>query len=85
MEEERISLLFYYGTHIQDIWNQVEVYFTGCLHFSQLTPQTAIFGFYNIDNDTFLIQCHILLLLKLPIQYQKIRIFYLLTILDDRR
>ena len=45
MEERNISVL---------------KYFTDCLHFSQLTPQTAIFGFHNIDNDTFLIQNHIL-------------------------
>ena len=34
--------------------------------FSQLTPQTAIFGFHDID-DTFQIQNHILLLFKLYI------------------
>ena len=65
MEEETISHLFYYCIYIQDIQNQV--YFTDCFHFSQLTPQTAIFGFLNIDNDTFLIQNHILLLFKLYI------------------
>ena len=37
------------------------------LHFSQLTPQTAIFSFHNIDNGTFLIQNCILLLLELHI------------------
>ena len=37
MEEETISHLFYYCTHIQDIWNQVQIYFTYCFHFSQLT------------------------------------------------
>ena len=67
MEEEIISHLFYYCTHVQDIWNQVQIYFTDCFHFSQLTPQTAIFGFHDIDNDTFLIQNHILLLFKLYI------------------
>ena len=50
---------------MQDIWNQVQAYFTDCLHFSQLTPQTPVFYFRNINNDTFLIQNHILLLLKL--------------------
>ena len=35
--------------------------------FSQLTPQTAIFGFHDIDNDTFQIQNQILLLFKLCI------------------
>ena len=67
MKKEIISHLFCYCTHIQYIWNQVRAYFTDCLHFSQLTPQTAIFGFHNIDNDTFLIQNHTLLLLKLHI------------------
>ena len=62
MKEETISHLFYYCIYIQDIWNQVQIYFTDCFHFSQLTPQTAIFGFHNIDNDTFLIQNHILLI-----------------------
>ena len=52
---------------MQDIWNQVQAYFTDCLHFSKLTPQTAIFGFHDIDSDAFLIQNHILLLLKLCI------------------
>ena len=67
MEEETIRQLFYYSTHIQDIWNQVQTYFTDGVHFSQLTPQTAIFGFYNIDNNTFLFQNQILLLFKLHI------------------
>ena len=52
---------------IQHIWNQVQIYFTDCFDFSQLTPQTAIFGFHDIDNNTFLIQNHILLLFKLYI------------------
>ena len=37
------------------------------VYFSQLTPQTAIFRFNNIDNDTFLVQNHILLLLQLHV------------------
>ena len=67
MEEETISHLFYYCIHIQDIWNQVQIYFTDCFDFSQLTPPTALFGFHDIDNNTFLIQNHILLLFKLYI------------------
>ena len=64
MEEETASHLFYYCIHIQNIWNQVQIYFTDCFDFSQLTPQTAIFGFHDNDKDTFLIQNHILLLFK---------------------
>ena len=67
IEEETISHLFYYCSHIQDIWNLVQIYFTDCFHFSQLTPQAAIFGFHITDNDTFQIQNHILLLFKLHI------------------
>ena len=67
MEEETTSHLFDYCTHIQDIWNQVQAHLTDCLHFSQLTPRTVFFGFHNIDNATFLIQNHILLLLKLHV------------------
>ena len=64
-EEETVSHLFYYCIHIQNIWNQVQIYFTDWFQFSKLTPQTAICGFHNIDNNTFLIQNHILLLFKL--------------------
>ena len=67
MEEETISHLFYYCTHVEDIWNQVHTYFTDCFPFSQFTPHTATFGFCNIGNDTFLIHKHTLLLFKLHI------------------
>ena len=70
IEDETISHLFYYCTHIQDIWNHVQSDLTDCLHFLQLTQQTAIFFvFQNIDNNTFLTQNHILLLLKLQMWY----------------
>ena len=35
MEGETISHLFYYCIHIQDISNQVQIYFTDSFHFSQ--------------------------------------------------
>ena len=61
---------------MQDILNQVQAYFTECLHFSQLTPKTAIFGFHNIDNDTFLIiKSHITFTQITYMQFQKVRIF----------
>ena len=67
MKEETISYLFYYCTRIKDIWNQAQAYSTDSLHFSQLKPQIALYGFHNIDNDTFRIQNHIPLLFKLHI------------------
>ena len=67
MKKETISHLFYYCTHTKDVWDQIQAYFTDSLHFSQLTAQTAIFGFHKTDNDTLHIQNHILLLLKLHV------------------
>ena len=49
------------------MWNQVHAYFTYCLHFTQLTLQALTFCHHNTDNDTPLIQNHVLLLLKLHI------------------
>ena len=67
MEEETISHLFYYCTHIQDVWNQVQPFFTDFFHFSHLTPETAVSGIHGIDNNTFLIQNRISLLFRLHI------------------
>ena len=52
---------------ISHLNNQAQTYFTNCFHFSELTPQTTILGFHKIVNDTFLVQNHILPLLKLHI------------------
>ena len=75
MEEEAISYLFYYCTHIQDIWHQAQAYFTDCLHFPHLTPKTAIFGFIVLIMTLFFIQNHILLLLKLHLYITRNYVF----------
>ena len=80
MEEETISHLFYYCTHIPDIWHQVQIKFSDCLCFSQSTPQTVIFCVHDICNDTFLIQCNILPLLKLHIYNARKYGLFLLTV-----
>ena len=71
IEDKTISYIFYCCTQLQHICNQVQAYFTDCLHFSQLTPQFAIFGFHNIDNDTFLIE-------KVVLSFVLIFLFYTL-------
>ena len=80
MEEETISHLFYYCTHIPDIWNQVQIKFSDCLCFLQSTPQTVIFCVHDICNDTFLIQYNILPLLKLHIYNARKYGLFLLTV-----
>ena len=52
--EESMSHRFSYCTGIQGFWNQVEAYFTDCLRFAQLTPQTDTFDFHNNDMTLFL-------------------------------
>ena len=76
MEEETVCYLFYYCTHIQVIWNQVKAYFTYGLYFPQLTPKDVICSFHNTDNETFLIQNHILLSLKLHICNARKYVFF---------
>ena len=83
MEEETISHLFYYCIHIQDIWDQVQIYFPDCFHFSKLTLQTTIFGFHNIDNDNFLIQNDILLFFKLYIYSARKRVLSFNNFLNE--
>ena len=83
MEEETISHLFYYCIHIQDIWDQVQIYFPDCFHFSKLTLQTTIFGFHNIDNDNFLIQNDILLFFKLYIYNARKRVLSFNNFLNE--
>ena len=75
MEEETISHLFYYCIHIQDIWNQVQIYFTDCFHFSQLTPQTAIFGSHNINMILLLFKITYYFYSNYIYKCQKTRIF----------
>ena len=55
-----ILLLHSYTRYLES--NQVQTYFA-----PQLAPQTVIFGLHNVDKDTFHIQNHNLLLLKLPL------------------
>ena len=95
MEENTISHLFNYCTDdLQDISNQVQAYFTDCLHFSQSSPQTAPFGFHSIDNDSFLLQNHIIFLLRRHIcntrkyrflSFNNFLIFYLDKIKNSER
>ena len=59
MDEEIIRHLLYYCIHIQDIWNQVQAYFTDYLHFHGLSLFAFILliilqlentGFYLLTN-----------------------------------
>ena len=79
MEEETISHLFYYYNHIQDVRDQVQLYFTDCFHFSHLT---------TLSHLTLIILIMTLFLSKITYYFHSNNIytipenmgFYLLTI-----
>ena len=48
-----------------DLWNKLTSFFTPSLNLDPLTPQSAILGFFDCSDNTFLIRNHILLLFKL--------------------
>lgn len=46
------------------LWSQIEVFFKDSLTFPSISPQSAIFGFFEVDHSNFFILNHILLLYK---------------------
>ena len=47
-----------------NLWSNIKGYFNDNLNIPLLTPQSAIFGFLEVDNNIFYILNHILLLFK---------------------
>ena len=79
-EKNTLSLRFHYCTYIQNIAINLGISLQ-IVCFSQLTTQTAIFVFHNINNYTFLIENPMLLLFKVYINiYTYIYIFIYLSI-----
>ena len=74
------SHLFYNYTHIQDIWNQVQAYFTDSLHFLQLTPQTTFWAFIILFMTVFIFKITYYFYSNYIYTMPKNTIFYLLTI-----
>ena len=48
-----------------DLWKELTLFFTPSVNLDPLTPKSAMFGFLEDNDDTFLIKNHILLLFKL--------------------
>ena len=48
-----------------DLWKELTLFFTPSVNLDPLTPKSAMFGFVEDNDDTFLIKNHILLLFKL--------------------
>ena len=64
MEEETINHIFINCQKSNGLLIDLKLFFDNNIHFPELDPQSAIFGFSQVDHDCFLILNHILLLFK---------------------
>ena len=57
---------FFCECHVTvDLWNELTLFFAPSINLDPLTPKSAMFGFLEENDDTFLLKNHILLLFKL--------------------
>ena len=61
---ETIIHLFTSCSVTVNFWNNIKDYFNGNLNIPSLSPQSAIFEFFEVDHNTFYILNHLLLLYK---------------------
>ena len=59
--------LFYDCIIVKELWNQLKSVLSKNLIFSICTPQSAIFGFWDLDTNEHLILNHLLLIFKMCI------------------
>ena len=63
-EEETVVHIFYSCVFAKNLWNDLKKSLESVLHLPDLTPQSAIFGFFDIDPSVYLITNHLLLIFK---------------------
>ena len=59
--------LFYDCLIVKKLWNKLKSILSNNLNFLISTPQSAIFGFWNLDTNDHLILNHLLLIFKMYI------------------
>ena len=64
--DETALHIFYTGNITERLWNELQYFVSQYLYISEITPQSAFFGFFNIGNqqNNFLLINHFLLLFK---------------------
>ena len=67
LHEETIIHLFYDCLIVKRIWNQLKSILSNNINFPISTPQSAIFGFWDLDTNEHLILNHLLLIFKMYI------------------
>ena len=63
-EEETPFHVFQDCTHTQSLWNQLQTYISENLFILCLTPQSAMFGFIDTQQENRVIISHLLLIFK---------------------
>ena len=63
-EEETVVHIFYSCVFAKNLWNDLKKSLESVLHLPDLTPQSSIFGFFDIDPSVYLITNHLLLIFK---------------------
>ena len=67
LHDETIMHLFYDCLIVKKLWNQLKSILSNNHNFSISTPQSAIFGFWDLDTNEHLILNHLLLIFKMYI------------------
>ena len=71
LHNETIMHLFYDCLIVKKLWNQLKSILSNNLNFPISTPQSAIFGFWDLDTNEHLILNHLLLIFKMYIYNAK--------------
>ena len=64
LEDETVFQIYVHCSNTKWLWCTVIEYFERNLHIPLLSPQSAIFGFFEANDEEFLILNHLLLLFK---------------------
>ena len=87
LHEETVIQLFYDCLIVKRICNQLKSILSNNINFPISTPQSAIFGFWNLDTNEHLILNHLLLIFKMHIYNARttgyLNISYLLIYIKD--
>ena len=67
LHEETIMHIFYDCLIVKRIWDQLKPILSNNINFPISTPQSAIFGFWDLDTNEHLILNHLLLIFKIYI------------------
>ena len=67
LSDETVLHLFYECDIVQNLWNELDLFFENDFTLFDLTPQAAFLGFLNVDSKLLLIQNHLLLIFKIYI------------------